>query len=114
ALPIYDRVRRLRRKNAHRCLLSTGDAGLERALPDEAERDAEQRERLHQHEAEEQVGTGQAGRLRLARGGLDVRAEDETDTNGGTDGGEAVADRGDTTHDIGGGGEWSHEEVLSC
>ena len=41
------------------------------------------------------------GRLRLARGRLDVGGEDQTHTDAGADGGEAVTDGGGATHYFG-------------
>src|SRR5215204_4534602 len=58
---------------------------------DERHDEADQRQRLGQREAEEQVGPGQAGRLRLPGRGLDVRGEDDADADARTDGGEAIA-----------------------
>src|SRR5262245_53889501 len=75
--------------------------GSELALPDEAEGDAEQCERLDHGEADPDVREGQARRLRLARGGLDVGREDQTDTNAGADGRKTVADGGGATNNVG-------------
>ena len=76
---------------------------------DEAERDAEQGERLDDGEAEEQVGAVEAGRLGLAGGRLDVGGEDEADTDAGADRGEAVTDRGEAAGDAS--GEMSHSGI---
>src|SRR4051794_28842716 len=62
---------------------------------DEGDDEADQRQRLGQGEPEERVGAGQAGRLGLTRGGLDVRRPHDAHTDTGADGGEAVADRAD-------------------
>src|SRR5215212_3689006 len=65
-------------------------------LQDERNDEADQREGFGQREAEEQVGPGQAGRLRLSRGRLDVRGEDDAHADTGADRGEAVAQGLDT------------------
>src|SRR3954464_14056864 len=62
------------------------------ALPDEAEGDAEERERLDHGETDPDVRQGQARGLRLTRGRLDVGGEDQADADAGADGGEAVTD----------------------
>ena len=67
---------------------------------DEGDDEAEQRQRLGEREAEEDVGTGEAGRLGLAGGGLDVGGQDDADTDTGADGGEAVADRADAAGEL--------------
>src|SRR3954452_427065 len=62
---------------------------------DEGDDEADQGQRLGEGEAEEGVGTGQAGRLRLTGGRLDVGGPHDADTDTGADGGQAVADRAD-------------------
>src|SRR5215204_4360254 len=67
---------------------------------DERHDEADQRQRLGQREAEEQVGPGQAGRLRLPGRRLDVGGEHDADTDAGADGRQAVAEGLDAAVDL--------------
>src|SRR3954447_9759796 len=83
--------------------MGTSRRGSESELagPDEAERDAEQRENLDHGEADPEERLGDAGRLRLAGGRLDVGGEDQAHADAGSDGREAVTDGGGATHYFG-------------
>src|SRR5262249_43626637 len=74
-------------------------SGSGRSGPHEAERDAEQGERLSQGEAEDEPGAVVASRLGLAGGGLNGGGEDDADTDRGTDGGKTVPDSGEAAID---------------
>src|SRR3712207_4190342 len=65
---------------------------------DEGDDEADQRQRLGEGEPEEGVGPGQAGRLGLARGGLDVGRPHDAHTDARADRGEAVAHRRSEEH----------------
>ena len=70
-------------------------SGTGSGAEDEGDDEADQRQRLGERDAEEGVGTGEAGRLGLPGGRLDVGGPDDADTDTGADRGEAVADRAD-------------------
>src|SRR3712207_9237282 len=67
---------------------------------DEGDDQADEREGLGERGAEERVGPGQAGRLGLAGGRLDVGGPDDADADAPADGGEAVADRADAAAEL--------------
>src|SRR3712207_8752246 len=67
---------------------------------DEGDDQADEREGLGECGAEERVGPGQAGRLGLAGGRLDVGGPDDADADARADGGEAVADRADAADEL--------------
>src|ERR1700753_4133448 len=75
--------------------------GSELAGPDEAEGDTEQGENLDHGEADPHERLGDARGLGLAGGGLDVRGEDQPNTDTRADGGKAVTDGGGATHNVG-------------
>src|SRR3712207_3272710 len=67
---------------------------------DEGDDQADEREGLGERGAEERVGPGQAGRLGLAGGRLDVGGPDDADADARADRGEAVAHRADATDEL--------------
>jgi hypothetical protein len=75
-----------------------------RTAEDEGEGDADDRQRLGHSESDPGRPHHRTASLRLPRGALDDRAEDQAHADTGSDGGEAVAD------DAEGSGEfhWSH------
>ena len=81
--------------------LPAGRGLTEGAGPDEAEGDAQQGEHLDHGEADPEERLGDAGRLRLTSGRLDVGGEDQADTDAGADRREAVTDGGGATHYFG-------------
>src|ERR1700759_5066543 len=83
------------------CTPFEGGGSRKGALPDEAERDAQQREDLDDGEADPHERLSDAGSLGLTRGRLDVRSEDQTHTDTRADGGKAVPDGGGATGECG-------------
>src|SRR3954447_1784875 len=73
---------------------------------DERHDEADQGEGLGKCEAQEQVGTGQAGGLWLTRGRVDVRGEGQADGDRRPDGREAGADRAEDSARASAGGEY--------
>src|SRR3712207_3320571 len=67
---------------------------------DEGDDQADEREGLGERGAEERVGPGQAGRLGLAGGRLDLGGPDDADADARAGRGGAVADRADAADEL--------------